>query len=77
MGLLPSKSTAQQTALQQRVTPEPAQLPNDRPKERSSLQPEGLAKEGTTLAFDSDPLFRPEGLAKEGTTLAFDSNTLL
>ena len=50
---------------------------NDRPKEQSSLRPEGLAKEGTTLIFDFDPLLQPEGLAKEGTTLAFDSNTLL
>ena len=40
------------------------------------LQPEGLAKEGTTLASDSDPLLRPEGLAKEGTTLAFDCDPL-
>ena len=36
-----------------------------------------LAKEGRTLASDSDPLLRPEGLAKEGTTLASDSDPLL
>ena len=60
MGPFPSKSLAQQTTLQQRTTPGPAQIPNDRPEERSSLRPEGLAKEGTTLASDSDPLFRPE-----------------
>ena len=59
MGLLSSKSSAQQTTLQHRATPGPAQIPNDRPEERSSLRPEGLAKEGTTLASDSDPLFQP------------------
>ena len=59
MGSLPSKSLAQQTALQQRATPGPAQIPNDKPEERYSLRPEGQAKEGTTLASDSDPLFRP------------------
>ena len=58
MGLLSSKSSAQQTALQRRATPGPAQIPNDRPEERSSLRPEGLVKEGTTLASDSDLLFR-------------------
>ena len=76
MGPLPSKNSAQQTALQRCATPGPAQIPNDRPEERSSLRPEGLAKEGTTLASDSDPLFRPEGLAKEGMTLASDSDPL-
>ena len=59
MGPLPSRSSAQQTALQQRAAPGPAQIPNDRLEEQSSLRPEGLAKEGTTLASDSDPLFRP------------------
>ena len=58
MGQLPSKSLAQQTALQQRATPGPAQIPNDKPEERYSLRPEGQAKEGTTLASDSDLLFR-------------------
>ena len=59
MGPFPSKSSAQQTTLQQRTTPGPAQIPNNRPEERSSHRPKGLAKEGTTLAPDSDPLFRP------------------
>ena len=59
MGSLLSKSSAQQTALRQHATPRPAQIPNDRPEERSSLRPEDLSKEGTTLASDSDPLFRP------------------
>ena len=58
MGPLPSKGSAQQMASQQRVTPGPAQLPNDKPKERTSLRPEGLAKEGMTLASDSDLLFQ-------------------
>ena len=40
------------------------------------FRPEGLAKEGMTLASDSDPLLRSKGLAKEGTTLAFDSDPL-
>ena len=59
MGLLPSNNSAQQTALQRRATPGPAQIPNDRPEERSSLRPKGLAKEGTTLASDSGLLFQP------------------
>ena len=46
-------------------------------EERSSLRPEGLAKEGTMLASDSNLLFRPEGLAKEGTMLVSDSDPLL
>ena len=50
---------------------------NDRPEEGSSLRPDGLAKEGTTSASDSDPRLRPEGLAKEGTTLASDSDPRL
>ena len=41
------------------------------------LQPEGLSKEGTTLASDSDPPLQPEGLAKETTTLSSDSDPLL
>ena len=41
------------------------------------LRPEGLAKEGTTLASDFDPLLRPEGLAKEGMMLTFDSDPIL
>ena len=57
MGPLPSENSAQQTALQQRVTPGPAQIPNDWPKGRSSLRQEGLTKEGTTLASDFDSLF--------------------
>ena len=77
MGPLRSKNSAWQTALQRRVTLGPAQIPNNRPEERSSLRPEGLAKEGTTLASDSNPLIRPKGLAKEGTTLASDSDPLL
>ena len=76
MGPLRSKNSAQQTALQRPTTPGPAQIPNDRPKERSSLRPKSLAKEETTLASDTDPLFRPEGLAKEGMTLASNSDPL-
>ena len=59
MGPLPSKNSAQQTALQQRVTHGLAQIPNDRPEERSSFRPKSLAKEGTTLASDSDSLLQP------------------
>ena len=33
MGLLSNKSSAQQMTLQQRATPGPAQIPNDRPEE--------------------------------------------
>ena len=37
MVLLPSKNMAQQMALQQRLTPGLAQIPNDRLEERSRL----------------------------------------
>ena len=58
MGPLPSKGLAQQTTLHQCTIPRLALIPNDRPEERSNFQSKGLAKEGMTLASDSDPLFR-------------------
>ena len=59
MGPLPSKARPNRWHYKQRATPRPTQIPNDRLEERSSLLPKDLAKEGTTLASDSDLLFRP------------------
>jgi len=46
-----------QQAAQRQHAPGPAQIHNDRPRQRSGPRPEGLAKVGPQS--DSDPLLRP------------------